>query len=344
MWRGGLVAALAGVLLLAGCTPPADVEQTVDAKRAVVIVSGGDAVSPFTTPEKACASGLSAGNTDTALRDALLADGHLVYTAPAMNARGVVQEPDPDSFGAFGDCPEILPAHMTIVSTGDIDNAGEHLARFIEYLQRTYGVTEVDFIGHSNGGLFARAAIRILDEIGASVTVTSLTTLGTPWMGGNPLRIIVGEVLESECQGQESCLMIAEAMREDWDRFLGLQWQDTYHYLMGPDGWNQAQAGVLDDIPTLLIGGAYLEAEGGDPEFWPNDGLVSEYSALAKGVGEDVLPLRHCASYPLLHSIYIAEALGEEWQMGMTWNPEVLGLVSTFLADPGASTSAGASC
>ncbi len=343
---GSLVSvALVGALLMSGCVAASggaatEAETGTQPQRAVVIVSGGDAVSPFTTPGEACASGLAAGNTDTALREALLAAGHEVYTAPAMNARGPVQEPDPTSFGAFGDCPPQLPAHMTIVSTGDIDNAGEHLARFIQHLHDAYGITEVDFVGHSNGGLFARAAIRVLTEIGAPVKATSLVTLGTPWMGGNPLRIIAGEVPESECQGQESCLAFVEAMRQT--KSLGLVEQDTYGYLLGDDGWNAAQAGVLDDVPTLLIGGTFLDADGGDPEFWPNDGLVSEYSALAKGVGDEVLPQRSCASFPLLHSIYIAEMLDEEWQVGMTWNTEVLETVAGFLADVGAGVGAGA--
>lgn len=302
-------------------------------QRAVVIVSGGEAVTPFTTPDQACASGLSAGNTATALREAMLAAGIPVYTAPAMNARGEVQEPDADSFGAFGDCPFVLPAHMTIVSTGDIDNAGEHLARFIGYLHEQYGVTEVDWIGHSNGGLFARAATRILQETDSPVTVTSLTTLGTPWMGANPLRIMAGEVDRSECQGQEWCLAIVGAFDADADRFLGLESQDTYRYLMGENGWNAAQVGVLDRVPTFMIGGTALDADGGDPEFWPNDGLVSEYSALARGVGDEVVPVRTTASFPLLHSIYIAESLGEDWQMGMTWNEAVLAEVIDFVRE-----------
>lgn len=73
--------------------------------RTVVIVSGGDAVSPFTTTTQGCGRGLSAGNTDTALREALIEVGMTVFTAPAMNSRTAVQEPDPDDFGAFGDCP-----------------------------------------------------------------------------------------------------------------------------------------------------------------------------------------------------------------------------------------------
>jgi len=300
-------------------------------RRAAVIVSGGDAVSPFTTPDLACTTGLAAGNTNTAIRAALLESGIPVYTAPAMNARGPVVEPDPGSFGAFGGSPDVLPAHMTITSTGDIDNAGEHLARFANYLHAEYGITEIDWIGHSNGGLFARAATRILQETGSAVAARSLVTLGTPWMGANPLCILAGEVDESECRGQESCLAIVQGLRESEDRFLGLEAQDTYRYLMGDTGWNAAQAGVLDRLPALLIAGTALTAEGGDPEFWPNDGLVSEYSALAAGVPEGVVPLCRVVSFPLLHSIFIAEALGEDWQMGLTWNAEVLELIVDFV-------------
>lgn len=220
---------------------------------------------------------------------------------------------------------------MTIISTGDIDNAGEHLAHFVNHLHREYQITEIDWIGHSNGGLFARAATRILQATGSPVTVKSLVALGTPWMGGNPLRIIYGEVPESECQGQDSCLRIVDGMRGAAETQLGLGPQDTYRYLMGPDGWNQAQAGVLDDIPVFLVAGTALDAEGGDPEFWPNDGLVSQYSALATDVGEDVLPIRRSVSYPLLHSIFIAESLGEDWQQGMTWNTQVLADVIEFI-------------
>jgi len=301
--------------------------------RAVVLVSGGDAVSPFTTPTLACSTGLAAGNTDTALREALLAAGHEVYTAPAMNARGPVVEPDPDSFGAFRGSPVVLPAHMTIVSTGDIDNAGEHLARFLEHLGAEYGVAELDLVGHSNGGLFARAAIRILRETGSALRVRTLTTLGTPWSGANPLRILAGEVPLAECREQASCLAIVEGMRASMSGQLGLAPQNTVGYLMGDTGWNAAQAGVLDDIPVLLIAGTALDAPGGDPEFWPNDGLVSRWSALAEAIGPEVLPHRTEVAFPLLHSIFIAEQLGEAWATGMTWNAEVLARVDAFLRE-----------
>jgi hypothetical protein len=54
----------------------------------VVLVSGGDTQTPFTTPTEACRAGKAAGDTWTALRAALLADGYAVFTAPAMNGPG----------------------------------------------------------------------------------------------------------------------------------------------------------------------------------------------------------------------------------------------------------------
>lgn len=301
--------------------------------RVTVLVSGGDAVTPFTTPQLACASGLAAGNTATALRDAFLDAGIDVFTAPAMNGRGPVREPRSDEFGAFGGMPVVLPAHMTIISTGDIDNSGEHLARFAQHLHDEYGVSEIDWVGHSNGGLFARAATRILQETAAPIAVRSLTTLGTPWHGSNPLRILAGELDESVAANDQVCQTFLTAFKEHEHRALGLQHQNTRSYLDGGHGWNVAQAGVLDEIPVLLVAGTALHEAGGEPEYWPHDGLVSEHSALASELGADVLPIRRAVSYPLLHSIYIAEVLGESWQLGMTWNPNVLQQVVDFVLE-----------
>jgi len=154
--------------------------------RAVVMVSGGGTVTPFTTPSLACKRGLAAGNSLTALRTALLAKGKQVYTAPVMMPWGTVSEPDPQSFGAFGDCPVVLPEQMTIMSLGDIDASGEKLARFLDHLHNTYGVSDVDLVGHSNGGLYSRAATRILRQTQAPVRIRSITMLGTPNNGSVP--------------------------------------------------------------------------------------------------------------------------------------------------------------
>mgnify|MGYP000706350845 CR=1 FL=1 len=95
-------------------------------RRGVVIVSGGGAISPFTTPTAGCAVGLSAGSTDTGLREALLGAGLAVWTSPANVGRGPVTN-DPEANG-FDEAPEQLPASLTVNAAGTIDTAGEHLA------------------------------------------------------------------------------------------------------------------------------------------------------------------------------------------------------------------------
>lgn len=290
-------------------------------------------MSPFTTPTLACGRGLAAGNTNTALREHLLARGHQVYTAPAMNRRGPVVEPPPNEFGAFGDSPVVLPASMTITSTGDIDLAGERLTRFVTYLHHEYGVDAIDFVGHSNGGLFARAAIRLIGELGVPVRTRTLTTLGTPWTGAFPMEYVGGYGDLSICAGDHLCeRILANAATEVADFDLGLARQDTEHYLSGPDGWNAAQAGVLDDVPVLLVGGRYLNNPNGDVRYWPNDGLVSLHSALATAVDESVLPRAERVAVDDVHSIFIADALGLDWERGMTWDPAVLAAVDAHIS------------
>ncbi len=301
--------------------------------RAVVVMSGGDAVSPFTTPDSACSYGLPAGNTDSHIRRFLLDRGYQVYTAPAQNGRGVVVDPDPDSFGAFGGQPEVLGEQYTVNSVGDIDLAGEHLARFVGLLHQRYGVDQVDFIGHSNGGLYARSAIRTIGLLTIPVRVMSLTTLGTPWMGSYPLRWAFGEITDADLMGQPFATEMAHAapghVREG---DLGLAQENTYHYMVGPKGWNAFQVGVLDKIPVYMVGGTWFTAEGGSPELWPNDGLVTAYSAQAKGLPEAVAPLRRTREFAVTHSIYISDAAGKlPPNTGMTWNDEVLESVHEFL-------------
>jgi triacylglycerol lipase len=136
-------------MLLAGC---GGAKETGAGTRAVVVVSGGPSVSPFTTPSQACTTGLAASDTATAIREYLLEQGHQVYTSPMMAGRGPVT--DQTGFGAFGNCPVTLPEIMTIDTTGDVDLGGEHLARFLTYLHTDKGVNEIDLVGHSWGGMW----------------------------------------------------------------------------------------------------------------------------------------------------------------------------------------------
>lgn len=323
-----LVPVVGLALTITGCSSTSS-EQS---NRAVVVMSGGGAVSPFTTPTQGCKIGLSAGNTDTAIREYLLSQGKQVFTAPANDTWGQVQEPAPDSFGAFGDCPPPLPPAMTVMSTGDIEASGEKLARFINYLHDEYDITDVDFVGHSNGGLYSRAAIRILKETNAPVTVRSLTMVGTPNEGAFPTRYAAGEIGLDACMGNTFC----EQFNTAWVQYAavgdnGLNAEDTLNFTEEENGWNAAQKGALDGIPVMLLGGSYWNEPGGDPMLWPYDGIVPNFSALAQGVPSSVIPNRTCWSAPLTHSIFVSDVAALDWQTALTWNTEALQQINSAI-------------
>lgn len=340
MKRIAVALAACTAVILTGCSSTFISSSSPEESRAVVIMSGGGAISPFTTPTEACSDEegfYSAGNSDTALRDYLLAQGKQVYTAPAMLPWGTVAEPDPTTFAPFKDCPIVLPESMTVMSGGDIDAAGEKLARLVNYLHDEYGVTDVDFVGHSNGGLFSRAATRILKQTDAPVTVRSLTMIGTPNQGNVPSGYSVGEYDKADCMGQLFC----EQFNESWLTYaaqedLGLNREDTIKYLDGPPGWNNAQVGYLDGIPVTLMAGTYFEAAGGVPLMWPYDGIVSRYSAWAEGVSDEIIPWRTCWEAPLTHSIFVSDSYNKivkpatpiDWQTALTWNTDALARVN----------------
>lgn len=319
-----MVAALTTASLLSGCAggaPGSGDKRPPGA--AVVVVSGGDAVSPFTTNDQACATGLAAGNSDTAIRQYLIDKGYTVYTSPAMNGRGQVV--DQQGFGAFGVCPVTLPENMTVNSTGSIDTAGEHLARFVNWLHDEKGVTEVDFVGHSMGGLYSRAAIRVLATTGGEVKIRSLTTIGTPWQGSYLSDYANDLMALSECRGDKFC---EAAVKQFKDRVLELMAgsgrEVNKKFLMGRDGWNAFQAGVLDEIPVALIAGGKFTVPGpANPAVWPNDGIVAEESALATSISDPVLPHRRCYVFDDTHSIFVSNAAGLDWKTALTWDPRV---------------------
>ena len=331
-------AALTATTLIAGCSTggPGSGEKRPPG-AAVVIVSGGDAVSPFTTPEQACATGLAAGNTDTAIRDYLLGKGYTVYTSPAMNGRGQVV--DQQGFGAFGVCPVTLPENMTVNSTGSIDTAGEHLARFINWLHDNKGVTEVDFVGHSMGGLYSRAAIRVLATTDSPVKVRSLTTIGTPWQGSYIGDYSNDALALNDCLGDTFCeSMMKNGKAEVLRNVSGSGREVSQPFLMGKNGWNEFQSGVLDKIPVVLIAGKRFTKDGQvNPAVWPNDGIVAEQSALAKSISDPVLPHRRCHTFDNTHSIFISDLAKLEWDTALTWNPEVLEVISKGLQDASAA-------
>lgn len=312
-----------GVCLgLTGCSGSSN---STNPDQVVVIVSGGNAISPFTSPDLSCQQGSPAGSTDTVLRQELLNAGYTVYTSPANAGPGQVLS-DPGFLG-FSDCPVVLPSSMTVDATGDIDVAGEHLARFLSYLNTEYGVTTVNLVGHSMGGLFSRAAIRVLQQQDSPIKIRSLTTLGTPWQGAIAGDYAVGSTPLSSCAGNELCEETFISFKKLVDAGALAGREVTRKYLTGPGGWNERQGNVLAGIPVVLLGGDRFQLEGGDPFVWPNDGLVIPPSAFAVDVPDTVLPHRRCTSYYDTHSLYFSAAAKLKDQTALTADPHVIDAV-----------------
>ena len=304
--------------------------------HAVVLVSGGGAVTPFTTPDAAAREGLVAGNTMTALRAYLLNAGYTVFTAPARIGDGEVSEDT--GWQGFSDVPEVLPAEVTVNAAGRIDDAGEALARFLVLLADRFAVDTLDLVGHSMGGLFSRAAIRELRG-GRGPAPQRLVTLGTPWTGGLLGDVLAGDLTSADAGDDvgtrhilEQSLDYAKAVSQ------GAAEEVSERYLAGDSGWNSRQRGVLDGIPVTLVAGTHFSAHTEPELLWPHDGLVARRSARADLVGDDVLPDRMVHEFLDVHSIFFADAFGLDWARALTWDPDVFEVVDAALAAPTASS------
>jgi hypothetical protein len=100
-------------------------------------------------------------------------------------------------------------------------------------------------------------------------------------------------------------------------------------YLMGIGGWNQWQAGVLADIPVVLIAGNRFTKPGAvNPAVWPNDGIVALRSALAQDIEDAILPRRRCYTFDDTHSDYVSMVAQLPPTTSLTSDPRVLEAVA----------------
>ncbi|MDQ1085170.1 MULTISPECIES: triacylglycerol lipase [Microbacterium] len=293
---------------------------------AVILVSGGAAVTPYTDPDCAAGSGLAAGNTLTALRAHLLDRGVRVFTAPARLGPGVVERDA--GWQGFDDVPLVLPAEMTVNAVGAIDDAGVALAAFVRWVAEQHGLGHVDLVGHSMGGLFSRAAIRELATDG--LRVDHLVTLGTPWDGAVLGDLLDDEISEADAHGDPATLQIlAEVRPYAAANSEGAAAEVSRRFLRG---WNERQTGVLDDVPVTAVGAGYFAAATEPSQLWPHDGLVSLRSGRADDVPAAVLPRVERHSFPDdVHSIFFADAFGLPWERALTWDPRVFAVVDEAL-------------
>ena len=285
---------------------------TLGRQRAAVIVSGGGSTSPFTTPEAACAVGLAAGNTDTALRAALLDAGITTFTAPVTVGDGeAIADP---GWSGFAEPPAVLPSNMTIDSVGDVEESAACLARFLGHLHEQYGVREVDIVAHSLGGVIARSAHMQIRSSGAPVQIISITSIGTPWLGSfvrhydlesmpmpEPAASFAYSLMGHIRQGGR---LVAEAA--------------------APPLWSAGKEHGLDGLALTRIAGTYFT---GDGEPYPHDGMASRTSVFAADADSVVFPPASCHEVPDVHSISFARVMDLEWERSITWDPRVMDLV-----------------
>ncbi len=296
--------------------------------EAVVIVSGLATQTPYTSAEAACTSGLAAGNTASEMREKLVGAGQQVFTAPTQIGPGQVTESI--GVGPSADCPPPLPARMTIDTTQGIDQGGSRLAAFLAHLKEEYGINRVHLVGHSMGGLFARAAIGDVKASGRGIRFRSLTTLSVPWTGTFPADYATGALPLSACGNEPVCQQVltdyqtklAEPEGPD-----GAASVITTKLLQGRHGWNVSQGDDLRGIPVTLIAGDHYRLPGGDPQVWPNDAVVSRDSGLARGLAGAPLSIRTCLVRPDVHTIGLAEQAGLPWTSAITWDPVVMDAV-----------------
>lgn len=294
---------------------------------AVVLVSGGGAVTPYTSPDLIAGDGMAAGGTVTRLREALLAAGHTVFSAPATVGTGQVTG-DPGWFGGFAAPPPQPPAELTVNSIGDLDTAGRHLGAFLEWLADEHSLDTVHLVAHSMGGLFCTAAVTHLRATGSALAVATLTALGTPWEGSFAGDYVVGDVPLEAALGEQSAVW---AMKEAaaHHRKVDPTVFGTINRagLCGPDGWHAHRGDTLSGVRVTLVAGDVFRVDGGDPAVWPHDGIVHLTSARAAHLPATALHPAAVHTVPDAHSIFYADRFGLPWERALTWDPDVLHVV-----------------
>ena len=271
------LAALIAIAALCALSAPKPAEAASTYPDAVLLVSGFQTETPFTSPSPTCAGKM--GDTFgimNGIGPALRAAGYNVFTAPETKIGDKV----PASCTAEGD--PVPGSNMVISTNGETVANGAALARYIGFLQDSYGVTNLHIVGHSDGGLWSRSAIT-QNSAYTGLTVQSLTTLGTPHTGSY-LADLAMELNNGQCDfsnpvEQDICdvvVPLADLIVSELGPAATAELSNDYLATFNP----QQQIG---NCPVSTIAGDHVSF--GLPFFGyytPSDGLVGIDSALAK--------------------------------------------------------------
>ena len=250
---------------------------------AVVLVSGYNSSTAFTTPDASCAG--QEGPTwsqPTGPAAALRAAGRDVFTAP-------VQRGDDPILPACAPGGQPVPPPATYIdSYGDDDANGAALGSFLAFLRDSYGVESVRLVVHSDGGNWSRSALT-QDAAYAGLAVESLTSLGTPYTG-SMVADVATSLDNASCDfsnaiEQKLCREILDLVRLAYfEAGPTAVKQLTHSYLAS---WNRQQS--IGACPVTTIAGTGVDLPLLPFSFYnPSDGLVGLASAQARKA--DALP------------------------------------------------------
>ena len=307
--RGIAVALAAGgflaiAALLLGAGPASAAPSYPDA---VVMVSGYNSATSFTTPDPSCEG--QEGDTwsnPAGPAAALRADGEDVFTAPVQHGSDPLGAPC-----APGGAP-VPPASDSIDSFGDNDANGAALASFLAFLRDEYGVEKVQLVAHSDGGQWSRSAMT-QDAAFSGLDVRSLTTLGTPYTG-SMVADLATELKNGRCDfsdpaEQDLCEALFDVIRQVYSGMGPTTIEQLTHTYLEP--WNREQ--TIGACPVTTIAGTGLDLDLVPFSYYnPSDGLVGEASGLARSAFElpdlEMIPapgipnLEFGGTYPVVHA------------------------------------------
>jgi hypothetical protein len=249
---------------------------------AVVLVSGFNTSTPFSTPACPTSGRGSTWDEATGPAPAIAAEGYAVFTAPVANGG---QAPPASCLGGMG--PDIPSGgSMVINSNGELAANQQALVNFLTFLHQNYGITTVALVGHSDGGLWSRAAISQLISAGSPVTVASLTTVGTPHTGsfgadlamavnaaGGSCQDLTDPIEQDVCNAAYAAVqVIFENLGQDVIEELSSSWLSQ---------WNPTTS---INCAVTTLGGNHVGWDLGVGTYYSaNDGIVGQASALNQG-------------------------------------------------------------
>jgi triacylglycerol lipase len=295
-----------GVLLLATIISALASASAAQASPAVVLLSGFDTTTPFSSSAPNCAGREGpTWNPPTGIAAALRSAGYAVFTAPVLQSDTT---PPPPCLGPGQPAP---PPTATIRSNSELDANGRALIALLQFLATNYGVTSVQLVAHSDGGLWSRSAInQIRAGSGVPLTVQSLTTLGTPHTGsfGADLAVTLdnGRCAQPNRVERLLCEFMLDIIQAEFGNLGPEAIEQLTHTFLA--GWNPRQS---IGCPVSVIGGTYLNLPIGVPTYYdPDDGIVGIASALAaSSTSIDGQPIPRPnfqpigrASFPVVHS------------------------------------------